>query len=66
MWPKPKTVLGKEGVENGREHLGDGLLDNAVTHRRDAELAFTAIRFIDFDAFDRRGVIATSGPILPK
>jgi hypothetical protein len=38
---KPVAVFRERRIESGLEHLQDGLLDEAVDHRRDAELSRT-------------------------
>ena len=50
MGPEPETVIREAGVENGRQHLGNGLLDHPVGDGRDPQLAFAAIGFIDLDS----------------
>ena len=57
MGPEPETVIREAGVENGRQHLGNGLLDHSVGDSRDPQLAFAAIGFIDLDSPHWRRVI---------
>ena len=44
-WSKAETRLRESGVENRREDLQDGLLDQAIDHVWNSEISLTAIRF---------------------
>src|SRR5262245_10137844 len=47
---KTVTVSGETCVESRTKHLQDGLLDESIDYRRDAELALTSVGFCDRDA----------------
>ncbi len=44
-WPKAETRFRESGIENRREDLQDGLLDQAIDHVGNSEISLTAIRF---------------------
>lgn len=47
--PKPVGTLAENGLVARREGLGDGLLDQAIKHRRDAKGAGLSLAFWDLD-----------------
>jgi hypothetical protein len=51
------TVFTELAVPQRSEHLGDGLLDHAIQHRRNAEGTLRPIRLGNKDPAHRRGVI---------
>jgi len=53
MGPKSKTIVRESGIENGRKHLGNGLLDHTIRNGWNPQLASSTIRFIDFNTSDR-------------
>lgn len=44
-WSKAETRFRESGIENRREDLQDGLLDQAIDHVWNSEISLTAIRF---------------------
>lgn len=50
--PEPVAVLRERRVEDGLEHLRDGLLDQPVQHRGDPQQPHTTIGLRDLDPPD--------------
>jgi hypothetical protein len=48
--PEAKTVFRKQWVEDGREHLGDGLLIHSINHRRNTKWSLASVSFLDFNS----------------
>jgi len=44
-WSKAETRFRESGIDNRREDLQDGLLDQAIDHVWNSEISLTAIRF---------------------
>jgi hypothetical protein len=70
---KPVAVGRKVRVEDGCEHLENGLLDEPVYHGRDTQQPDTSVRFWDFDPSDRcwlvgslQQLVFNGWPVLPE
>ena len=60
------TVLGKRRVPLPLKNLQQGLLDQSVDDARHAELSDPAVRFGDFDPFDRLRLVGSREQLRPK
>ncbi|MCK1571751.1 hypothetical protein IVB09_08730 [Bradyrhizobium sp. 174] len=64
-WPKSETVLRKRRIPSLLENLQHGLLNQAVDNTGDAEFPDPAVRFRDFDPFDRLRLIVSVEQLRP-
>ena len=56
----PKTIagVGKGRVEDGFQHLENRLLNHAIDHHWNAQLAFASVRLLELDSSYGKGLVS--------
>jgi len=61
---EPETAVREPWIEDGSQHLGNGLLDHSVSDGWDTQLAFSTVGFIDLNAPNRGRSVVTGFQII--
>src|SRR5690606_20949685 len=63
--PEAVAMLAKGGIKNGLQHLQQCLLDQAIRHCRNTQLALATVRLRDHDPSYRARPVRSRKPLLP-
>src|SRR6186997_1941422 len=64
-WPKAEAAVRERGIEQGLQDLKQGLLNQSVEHRGNAQRSHPAVRLGNFHAPNGLGLILAAEQFLP-